>query len=206
MTKGQAPRRWISHRSQAWSEQHASAVSFFRRANVYLQEWGLDVTKSSILSGLPWALSFALANVSGFVADNLINNNKLTITQTRKLVQGIASLGPAACLTVLSLQPSGPGRLLLLPVTDVHVCNLGIWLYQHCSLVFQNSMRLTSGLQSLIVCIITDFGSQPITYAIRLAKLCKNASELMQYRETACLPACMPACLPISVLAANGVL
>ena len=28
-----------------------------------MQEWGLDVAKSSFLSGLPWAISFALANL-----------------------------------------------------------------------------------------------------------------------------------------------
>ena len=76
-----------------------------------LQEWGLDVQKSSFLSGLPWALSFALANLAGWSADTLINKKILSITNTRKLMQGIASMGPAACLTALALQPSGPGRM-----------------------------------------------------------------------------------------------
>ncbi len=76
-----------------------------------LQEWGLDVQKSSFLSGLPWALSFAFANLAGWSADTLINKKILSITNTRKLMQGIASMGPAACLTALALQPSGPGRL-----------------------------------------------------------------------------------------------
>ena len=74
-----------------------------------LQEWGLDVAKSSFLSGLPWAISFALANLAGFAADKLINKKLLSITATRKLMQGIASLGPATCLTLLSMQKSGPG-------------------------------------------------------------------------------------------------
>ena len=77
-----------------------------------MQEWGLDVAKSSFLSGLPWAISFALANLAGFTADNLINKKVLSITATRKLMQGIASLGPATCLTVLAMQKSGPGRAL----------------------------------------------------------------------------------------------
>ena len=75
-----------------------------------LQEWGLDVTKSSFLSGLPWALSFALANLAGWSADSLINKKLLSITNTRKLMQGIASLGPATCLTFLAMQKSGPGH------------------------------------------------------------------------------------------------
>ena len=74
-----------------------------------LQEWGLDVQKSSFLSGLPWALSFAFANLAGFAADSLINKKVLSITATRKLMQGIASLGPATCLTLLALQPSASG-------------------------------------------------------------------------------------------------
>lgn len=76
------------------------------------QEWGLDVQKSSFLSGLPWALSFALANLAGWGADTLINKKILSITKTRKLMQGVASLGPATCLTALALQPSGPGGTL----------------------------------------------------------------------------------------------
>lgn len=72
----------------------------------YSDEWGLDVQKSSFLSGLPWALSFAFANLAGFAADSLINKKVLSITATRKLMQGIASLGPATCLTLLALQPS----------------------------------------------------------------------------------------------------
>ena len=77
---------------------------------VVTQEWGLDVQKSSFLSGLPWALSFALANLAGWSADTLINKKILSITKTRKLMQGVASLGPATCLTALALQPSGPGE------------------------------------------------------------------------------------------------
>ena len=77
------------------------------------QEWGLDVAKSSFLSGLPWAISFALANLAGFTADTLINKKLLSITATRKLMQGIASLGPATCLTFLSMQKSGPGTKIL---------------------------------------------------------------------------------------------
>ena len=68
------------------------------------------MTKSALLSGLPWALSFALANLAGWSADSLINKQLLSTTQTRKLMQAIASLGPAACLSVLALQPEGPGQ------------------------------------------------------------------------------------------------
>lgn len=74
----------------------------------YSDEWGLDVKNSSFLSGLPWALSFALANAAGWSADTLINKKLLSTTNTRKLMQGIASLGPAICLVLLALQPAGP--------------------------------------------------------------------------------------------------
>lgn len=67
----------------------------------YASEWGLSVTQSSFLSGLPWACTFLLALVSGWSADALINKGILSTTATRKLMQGIASLGPATCLTVL---------------------------------------------------------------------------------------------------------
>jgi ACS family sodium-dependent inorganic phosphate cotransporter len=77
----------------------------------YSSEWGLDVTQSAFLSGLPWACSFALANVSGYAADTLINKGILSTTATRKLMQGIASIGPAACLFLLANDPEGGGSL-----------------------------------------------------------------------------------------------
>ncbi len=89
-----------------------------------LQEWGLDVQKSSFLSGLPWALSFALANLAGWGADTLINKKILSITNTRKLMQGIASMGPTTCLTALALQPSGPGRVNPLCTCSPNCCCL----------------------------------------------------------------------------------
>ena len=96
------------------------------------QEWGLDVQKSSFLSGLPWALSFALANLAGWSADTLINKKILSITNTRKLMQGIASMGPATCLTALALQPSGPGRMNAL-CTHPPCCSCLPCLYSLCS-------------------------------------------------------------------------
>ena len=98
--------------------QYKSSKSCIR----LVQEWGLDVTKSSFLSGLPWALSFALANLAGWSADSLINKKLLSITATRKLMQGIASLGPATCLTFLAMQKSGPGIALFPAASDQTPC------------------------------------------------------------------------------------
>lgn len=68
----------------------------------YNSQFGLDVRSSSFLSVLPWVAMALGTNLSGWVADWLINRKLLTTTKTRKLLQLLGSVGPAVCLMYLA--------------------------------------------------------------------------------------------------------
>ncbi|PNH08931.1 putative anion transporter 6 [Tetrabaena socialis] len=77
-----------------------TAISWLPR--YYNSQFGLDVRSSSFLSVLPWVAMAAGTNLSGWLADHLINTKTLTTTRTRKLLQTLGSVGPAICLLYLS--------------------------------------------------------------------------------------------------------
>lgn len=60
----------------------------------YNQEFGVDVQQSALLSVLPWFVTVLVSNSSGWIADSLANSGTLTMTQTRKLLQAVGSIGP----------------------------------------------------------------------------------------------------------------
>ncbi|GIL70606.1 hypothetical protein Vretimale_3718 [Volvox reticuliferus] len=68
----------------------------------YNSEFGLDVRSSSFLSVLPWLAMAAGTNISGWLADFLINRKLLSTSHTRKLLQVVGSAGPAICLLYLA--------------------------------------------------------------------------------------------------------
>ncbi|GIL70600.1 hypothetical protein Vretimale_3718 [Volvox reticuliferus] len=77
-----------------------TAISWMPR--YYNSEFGLDVRSSSFLSVLPWLAMAAGTNISGWLADFLINRKLLSTSHTRKLLQVVGSAGPAICLLYLA--------------------------------------------------------------------------------------------------------
>lgn len=65
----------------------------------------LDLKASSFLSFLPWLMMALGSSLAGLLADGLIARG-VTVVATRKLVQTVAFLVPAAALLVLSLSTS----------------------------------------------------------------------------------------------------
>lgn len=77
----------------------------------YNQEFGVDVQQSALLSVLPWFVTVLVSNSSGWLADGLANSGTLTMTQTRKLLQVVGSVGPALCLLYLAQAHADPREL-----------------------------------------------------------------------------------------------
>ncbi|KAF8071161.1 PHT4 [Scenedesmus sp. PABB004] len=77
----------------------------------YNQEFGVDVQQSALLSVLPWFVTVLVSNSSGWVADWLANSGRLSMTNTRKLMQTAGAVGPALCLLYLALAHEDPGEL-----------------------------------------------------------------------------------------------
>ncbi|KAL4447530.1 hypothetical protein ABPG75_004749 [Micractinium tetrahymenae] len=80
-----------------------NVLAFSWLPTFYNQVYGVDVASSSFLSVLPFVATVLATNAAGWIADGLINNKVMDKTSTRKLMQAIASLGPAACLAKLAL-------------------------------------------------------------------------------------------------------
>lgn len=79
-----------------------SCLSFSWLPTYYSEVFKVDVAHSAAFCLVPFIATVLATNAAGHVADRLINNNILTKTQTRKLMQTVASLGPAACLLRLA--------------------------------------------------------------------------------------------------------
>ena len=73
-----------------------------RMPSYYATQFGLDVGHSAALSVLPWGLNIVCANAAGYVGDKMVHEWGVDRTLTRKLMQGLGSLGPAACLFALA--------------------------------------------------------------------------------------------------------
>ncbi|KAG2445616.1 hypothetical protein HXX76_000226 [Chlamydomonas incerta] len=85
-----------------------TAISWMPR--YYNSAFGLDVRSSSFLSVLPWVAMACGTNISGWVADYLINRKLLTTTRTRALLQLAGSVGPAVCLLYLAWGSGGASQ------------------------------------------------------------------------------------------------
>ncbi|KAJ9529356.1 hypothetical protein QJQ45_013781 [Haematococcus lacustris] len=62
---------------------------------------GLDLTKSAVLSVLPWLTMALMSNVGGWLADSAVERG-VSVTTVRKVMQSIGFLGPALFLSQLS--------------------------------------------------------------------------------------------------------
>lgn len=68
----------------------------------YNQVYDVDVMHSSAFTIIPFLATVAATTGSGWIADGLVNNKVLDKTTTRKLMQAIASFGPALVLLRLA--------------------------------------------------------------------------------------------------------
>jgi len=84
-----------------------SCLSFSWLPSYYSEVFKVDVAHSAAFCLVPFMATVLATNAAGHVADRLINNNILTKTHTRKLMQLVASLGPAVCLLRLASQAAG---------------------------------------------------------------------------------------------------
>ncbi len=71
----------------------------------------MDVQQAALFSVLPWFVTVIVSNSAAWLADWLANSGTLSMTHTRKLMQGIGSLGPALCLLRLAMLTDAPGEL-----------------------------------------------------------------------------------------------
>jgi ACS family sodium-dependent inorganic phosphate cotransporter len=86
-----------------------SCLSFSWLPTYYSEVFKVDIAHSAAFCLVPFIATVFATNAAGHVADRLINNNILTKTQTRKLMQSVASLGPAACLLRLAFTHEAAG-------------------------------------------------------------------------------------------------
>lgn len=64
------------------------------------QALGVDISRVGVYTILPWLVMFLMANVAGWIADNLLKRG-FSVTFVRKLMQSIGFLGPALFLTLI---------------------------------------------------------------------------------------------------------
>jgi ACS family sodium-dependent inorganic phosphate cotransporter len=81
-----------------------SGLSFSWLPTYFSEQFGVESDQASYLCLIPFAVTVIATNCSGWIADGLVNNGKLNRTDTRKLMQGIASFGPALCLLSLAIE------------------------------------------------------------------------------------------------------
>ena len=101
-----------------------SCLSFSWLPTYYHEVYHVDVADSAAFCLVPFMATVVATNAAGYCADTMINRGVLTKTQTRKLMQMVASLGPAACLLRLAMcgNDGSVGS-----VTDA-VCMVTAWL------------------------------------------------------------------------------
>jgi ACS family sodium-dependent inorganic phosphate cotransporter len=86
-----------------------SCLSFSWLPTFYSDVYGVDVAGAAAAAVVPFAGTVVATNAAGWIADGLINNRVLSLTATRKAMQAVASLGPAACLLKLAADQAGGG-------------------------------------------------------------------------------------------------
>ena len=86
-----------------------SCLSFSWLPTFYSEIYHVDVAQSASFCIVPVLATVVTTNIAGHVADSMINNRVLSKTDTRKVMQTVASLGPAACLLRLACTQSSSG-------------------------------------------------------------------------------------------------
>ena len=79
-----------------------SGLSFSWLPTYFTSQFGVEPDQASYLCLVPFGVTVIATNCAGWIADGLVNNGRFTRTQTRKVMQSIASFGPALCLLSLS--------------------------------------------------------------------------------------------------------
>jgi ACS family sodium-dependent inorganic phosphate cotransporter len=67
----------------------------------YHDELGMDLMQSGSLAVLPWLSMAVCSNGAGWLADTQMIGKGWSVTTTRKVMQSVGFLGPAACLSLL---------------------------------------------------------------------------------------------------------
>ena len=81
-----------------------SGLSFSWLPTYFTSQFGVQSDEASYLCLIPFAVTVVATNCAGWIADGFVNSGRLGKTETRKLMQGVASFGPALCLLSLSTQ------------------------------------------------------------------------------------------------------
>lgn len=88
-----------------------SGLSFSWLPTYFTSQFGVESDQASYLCLIPFAVTVVATNCAGWIADGLVNNGRFTRTQTRKVMQSIASFGPALCLLSLSSESHNTDNL-----------------------------------------------------------------------------------------------
>ena len=76
--------------------------------------FGVDMRQSAYLSLAPWCCAIVATVGAGIAADALHNQGLMHLTNIRKMMQGIGSIGPSGCLFYLAwLNKVGASSTLL---------------------------------------------------------------------------------------------
>lgn len=81
-----------------------SGLSFSWLPTYFSQQYHVSSDQASYLCLIPFLATVVATNMSGWIADGLVNNGHMNLTRTRKLMQGIASIGPALFLFQLAAE------------------------------------------------------------------------------------------------------
>ncbi|KAI8110115.1 hypothetical protein M9435_001794 [Picochlorum sp. BPE23] len=81
-----------------------SGLSFSWLPTYFSQQYNVSSDQAAYLCLIPFVATVVATNMSGWIADGLVNNGHMNLTRTRKLMQGIASVGPALFLFQLAAE------------------------------------------------------------------------------------------------------
>ncbi|KAL3137830.1 hypothetical protein ABBQ38_005085 [Trebouxia sp. C0009 RCD-2024] len=123
----------------------------------YNQNYGIDLKESATLSVFPWCCAIVATMIAGAVADALNSREVLSLTQVRKVMQGIGSFGPAGCLFYLAWLDKGGSAAHACVVLSVMLSLEGCYVAGAASNHLDLSAKfagiifgLTNGLSSIV--------------------------------------------------------
>lgn len=88
-----------------WGFGHSICYAWL--PNFYYTTYGISVRDSAWLSALPWIATVLVTNLGGYLSDALVRNKTVDRVTSRKILQGVGTLGPAACLLYLAAAVNG---------------------------------------------------------------------------------------------------
>jgi nitrate/nitrite transporter NarK len=96
-TAAHSANNWGLYVSLAWLPTYFSS------------QYGLDLASSSFYSLLPYVAGAVSSSVAGLAADKMLEGG-MEATLVRKIMQGIGSFGPMACMVALSTLSTAEGQ------------------------------------------------------------------------------------------------